>query len=510
MNRCLTWKRFHKWTGMIFSVIMLVFCISGIILNHREAFSDFDISRKFLPQSYHLDQYNNGIVKGTLKLNGDSLLAYGNCGIWLTDRDFRSFVDFNHGLPAGIDQRNIKNILRHTDGSLWCAAQFGIYKFIDGSWRKASLPYEGERISDITFNSDTTSVIVLTRSQIFSLDPINKTAFVHNLQSPGDGKQTYTLFKTFWMLHSGELFGVPGRIVVDIIAVIISFLCLTGIILFCIPYRIKWRKRHCKPVSRKTLQFFKLNFKWHDKVGYTTAILTILIAFTGMCLRPPLMIPLVLTKTSPLPYTAQDTDNYWRDKLRSIRWEKNTGRWLISTSEGFIVADEDFTGTPIRITKGVQPPVSPMGITVFEQLEKDEWLIGSFSGIYKWNPTKGKVTDFITGKEYNPDGHNYAAGAALVSGISRDLNIEPIAIFDYAKGIGSLPRMSPELTEQPMSLWNVALELHVGRCYTPFLGPFSELFVFTAGLLLTLILVSGIIIRTRKSNHNNLKSNEKS
>lgn len=50
----------------------------------------------------------------------------------------------------------------------------------------------------------------------------------------------------------------------------------------------------------------------------------------------------------------------------------------------------------------------------------------------------------------------------------------------------------------PMSLWNVALELHVGRCYSPFLGPLSDLFVFLSGLLITLVLLSGYIISHRR------------
>ena len=57
----------------------------------------------------------------------------------------------------------------------------------------------------------------------------------------------------------------------------------------------------------------------------------------------------------------------------------------------------------------------------------------------------------------------------------------------------------PELMkEQPMALWNFALELHVGRCYSPFIGPLSVLFVFLAGLLLTLTLISGYIIMNSK------------
>lgn len=508
MSYHITWKKFHKWAGLVLAVFLLVFSISGIILNHREFVSGVNVSRAILPQAYHLTQYNNGVVKGTLRLEDDSVLVYGNCGAWLTNQNFDHFTDYNNGFPSGIDRRNIKNIIRSNDGILWCATQFGVFRFVDDSWEKMTLPNDGERISDITFNSDSTSILALSRSKIFSINPNGNKITAHTLKGPEGVKRKYTLFKTFWMIHSGELFGMPGRIIVDIIAAIISFLCLTGILLFCLPYRIKWKK-HNRDCSTRTMRFFKWNFKWHDKVGYITVILTIVIVITGMCLRVPLMIPLVLTNTAPIPYTTQDSENYWQDKLRGLRWEDSIGKWLISTSEGFIIADKDFSNCPYRISHVNQPPVSPMGITVFEKLGNSEWLIGSFSGLYKWDLEEGNVTDFFTGKDFNHNEQNYATEPVLVSGVSRDLNLESITIFDYAKGNQSLPEMSQELRKQPMSLWNVALELHVGRCYTPFLGPFSTLFVFFSGLLFTLILISGIIIR-KKFKINNSKKNEKS
>ena len=61
-----TWKKYHRWFGLVLSVFMLVFCVSGIILNHREVFSGCEVSRKWLPASYHVKNFNNGVVKGTV------------------------------------------------------------------------------------------------------------------------------------------------------------------------------------------------------------------------------------------------------------------------------------------------------------------------------------------------------------------------------------------------------------------------------------------------------------
>lgn len=64
----------------------------------------------------------------------------------------------------------------------------------------------------------------------------------------------------------------------------------------------------------------------------------------------------------------------------------------------------------------------------------------------------------------------------------------------------------PEILEkQPMSLWNFALELHVGRMYSSLLGPVSGMFIFLSGLLSIMVLVSGLILHNRYKNkkHNN-------
>ena len=39
-----TWRKHHKWLGIGMSFFMLMFCVSGILLNHRSlmAFTDLD------------------------------------------------------------------------------------------------------------------------------------------------------------------------------------------------------------------------------------------------------------------------------------------------------------------------------------------------------------------------------------------------------------------------------------------------------------------------------------
>lgn len=539
-----TWKKYHRWLGLVLSVFMLVFCVSGIILNHRKVFSGCEVSRKWLPASYHIKNFNNGVMKGTVvkksaahslsSENCDSVLVYGCAGVFLTDSRLSTWQDFNAGLPESIDERNVRHVVKAKDGSLWCAALRDVYRYDENShrWKKVELPGNEERIMDVALAKDSMTVVALTRSRVFTIVPFvqygeivkigkssSETYRVESkiIPAPKKYEPKTTLFKLVWHLHSGEFFGLPGKLVVDAIALVLIVLSITGILLFILPYGIRRAKKLAAKARMKRLgKQFAWNMKWHNKIGYVTIVLTLWIAITGMCLRPPLMVPLVLSK---LPQAVGEDGNVWQDKLRAIRWDAVQGDWLVSTSEGFLRVDEDFSQAPKMLPDDECPKLSPMGVTVWESDGKGGWIVGSFRGIYRWNPVNhslNQILDYFTGKP-SEETSMIPISDNLVCGYSEDfLGGKPL-VFDFAKGVEDAKGQAVALCNDepkksrneesmsdlicetaPMSLWNVALELHVGRCYSPFLGPLSDLFVFLSGLLITLVLLSGYIISHRR------------
>ena len=539
-----TWKKYHRWLGLVLSVFMLVFCVSGIILNHREVFSGCEVSRKWLPASYYIKNFNNGVVKGTVvkksaahslsSENCDSVLVYGCAGVFLTDSRLSTWQDFNAGLPESIDERNVRHVVKAKDGSLWCAALRDVYRYDENShrWKKVELPGNEERIMDVALAKDSMTVVALTRSRVFTIVPFvqygeivkigkssSETYRVESkiIPAPKKYEPKTTLFKLVWHLHSGEFFGLPGKLVVDAIALVLIVLSITGILLFILPYGIRRAKKLAAKARMKRLgKQFAWNMKWHNKIGYVTIVLTLWIAITGMCLRPPLMVPLVLSK---LPQAVGEDGNVWQDKLRAIRWDAVQGDWLVSTSEGFLRVDEDFSQAPKMLPDDECPKLSPMGVTVWESDGKGGWIVGSFRGIYRWNPVNhslNQILNYFTGKP-SEETSMIPISDNLVWGYSEDfLGGKPL-VFDFAKGVEDAKGQAVALCNDepktsrneesmsdlicetaPMSLWNVALELHVGRCYSPFLGPLSDLFVFLSGLLITLVLLSGYIISHRR------------
>ena len=124
-------------------------------------------------------------------------------------------------------------------------------------------------------------------------------------------------------------------------------------------------------------------------------MLTLLIALTGWCLRPPVMIALVLNKMPSIPGTTLHSKNPWNDKLRVVRYDEKFGDWLLSTSDGFFSVNFQ-TGKLESISN--TPPVSVMGLNVLQQNKDGKWYCGSFSGLFVWDRVKGTTVDYSTGK----------------------------------------------------------------------------------------------------------------
>jgi hypothetical protein len=483
------WRKYHRYVGLIFSLFLIMFCISGVILNHRTAVSSIDVNRNLLPSSYKIQNYNNGIIKATLKYKKDSILCYGVGGCVVGDKNFQFFRTLNGGFDEGIDNKKVNGVIISKDSTYYSITQYNFYKLINDSWHKIPLRDNKERLSDLTLKGD--SIIILSRSKVFIFSPKDNKVTSLQLTPPTNYKNKTTLFKLVWLLHSGALFGTVGKVVVDLIAIIITLLCVGGIIHFFLPYSIKRKtKKNIECGGEKA--FMRNNLKLHRKVGLWTIVLTIFITLTGMSLRPPLMVPLVLNKINAIKSVATDSKNPFFDKLRAIRWDEGTNSWLISTSEGWYRART----LDSRLQKiDFSPYISPMGVNIFEKDSKDNWIIGSFAGIVRWNTKTNEIKDYFTNKDYVFTRNKRPVGNVMASGYSTDIEGKGDVIFTYDKGsLTPIPEMSKTLQKTPISLWNLALEVHTGRIYSFFLGQLNSMYVFLSGVIVILILVSGIII----------------
>jgi iron-regulated transmembrane protein len=465
-----TWRKYHKWIGIIITFFLVMFCLSGIILNHRQSFADINVSRAILPARYSFEQWNNGLLRGTLRYNDadkhNKVIIYGAAGVIQTDSAASKFTEYNQGLPSGADYRQIRGVVKTPKNDIFAASVMGLYKLGKNSqWQPVSLPLQenDELLTDIITHGDT--LIVLSRSHLYYAKTPYKTFTCLTLQSPNGYEGKVSLFRQIWLLHSGALFGTIGKLLVDGIGIILILLCVTGI----------WFWLRHKSTSVLV---------WHNKIGVYTFYITLFLAITGWALRPPLMILLAKNSTKPLPGTTLSSDNAWNDKLRMIRYDDQKHDWLISTSEGFFSL-KTLADKPTAIEYA--PPVSVMGQNVWQRINDNTWVVGSFDGLFLWNRDYNEVAPYDDIMAFNPSIPGTAPSEQMITGFSSDFkNKECIATYYLGSSFAKQPE---EFKNKPMSLWSLALEVHTGRIYAGALGSF--LFIFVAGILIIIVLVSG-------------------
>ena len=491
------WKWIHRWFSIVLGIILIFWAISGILLNHRDLISNIQISRDYLPASYRIHNWNNATVRSAYRVNDTSVIIYGNIGIWVCDPEFNHFEPFMEGLPKGIDPVRTMKVVGTESGKLFAATQSGLYERngLTGTWKQIDLQSHDSRVMDLYLKSD--SLIALSRSNVYIIKNFDDDKTVKSIQlkssTTDDGKAG--LFRTLWVIHSGELLGMAGKLMVDFLALALVFLIITGYIYFFFPGWIKRRKRKSLMVEKQQI-VTKFSIKWHNKAGLWLGGFLIITVFTGMFLRPPMLIMIANARVAKIPFSILDDPNSWHDKLRVIAYDSAQSQWLLGTNEGIYTIDNQFSESP-KILENL-PPLSVMGINVFEALSDGYFLVGSFNGLFLWHPERGEIIDFISGQTPVKKSHTGSPiGEHLISGLIR--MGDKFLIFDYNKGLitNNLP-MPDKIRATPMPLWNFALEVHTARIFEPFIGAFYLLIIPLLGLMTLLILVSGFIIYLRK------------
>ncbi len=491
-------KFIHRWFGVVAAFFMLMFALSGIVLNHRDLVSTLSISRNCLPNDYRFQNWNLAAVKGATHLSPDSILVYGNIGVWLTDSIFSRFTDFNKGIRKGIDNRKVFHIVKTRKGNTYAAMLSGLYHFNGQEWIKINLGHKEKQIRAIETIGDT--LMVLTRSSVYiGFDnPNNPQLTRHFLPRPQGYQARTSLFRALWLLHSGEMFGPAGIVLVDLMGVILAFLSITGFIWFFTPRLIKRLKNRLR-AKRAAVKANRFSIKWHNLLGIWAALFLLVSAVTGAFLRPPLLIAIVQSSIPNIKGTVLDNENPWYDKLRDFRYNHATGNLLISTSDGFFISNKLLSDSLTKVK--TQPPVSVMGINVFEQTDSAIFLVGSFSGIFRWNIEEETIFDFITNQPVaSARGMARPFGNMAVAGYIGTPN-EGSYIFSYDTGVIShhredaFPAMPKYIKDQsPLSLWNLALEIHVARIYSIVFGKYSILLIPLMALMLFSMVTSGVFL----------------
>jgi hypothetical protein len=488
-----TFRKLHKWPGIIITIFAIHFAFSGIIMNHRSLFSGVDVSRKWMPRSYEYQNWNQAAVRGGIGVGEDSLLFFGNIGVWMKTN--QGYIDYNQGFPKGMDNRKINQLIKYKE-KLIAATQFGLFqRSIAGKeWQSIATPASEQRLVDLFIRKDT--LMILSRNNLMKSRDLKHFETII-LPAPLGYTRSAGLFNTLWELHSGELFGSIGKLLVDLLGFVTILLSVTGLLHFFLPKLIK-RKKRVTGSSGNLPATFRLNLRWHNVVGYLFVLFLVVNTIAGLFLRPPLLIPIVNTRVGIIPGTHLDNNNPWNDKIRRGIWNEKLNIYIISTADGFYAANETLTRPMLRFDS--QPPVSLMGCNVLEPIDSTKYLVGSFSGMYVWDARSGEVSDFFTGQNYEvPKGMSRPVSDNMVAGYIHD-NRTSQWIFDYKDGIEPIENaikweMPGEVKDKsPISLWNLALEIHTGRILEQFIGVLYLLYIPIAGICVLMVLISGFFV----------------
>lgn len=507
-NKKSIWKKLHRWPGLIISFILLYYGITGIFMNHRELFSGTDLKRDILPEEYSYNNWNNASLKGNLIINNDSILIWGTIGVWSTDSSFTTFLPLNAGFPKGTDNRRIADLHRTADGDMYAATLFGLYGWDNAtnSWKKIAGDKNDKRFTGIESRGDT--LYALSRSMLYTgiSEGVSTLFTASELEAPEGYISRTGLFETIWQFHSGEIFGLPGKLFVDLLGLVTIFLSVTGIIYFFFPGLIKSRmKRNRKAERLASVSIWSL--KWHNKAGEWFFVFLILLYFSGIFLRPPLLIAIAEAKVKPVKFSHLDQPNPWYDKLRDLVYDHERNLFMLSTLDGMYIM-KDPSSRPEACV--IQPPVSVMGINVFEPLGDGSYLIGSFSGIFLWHPDQPQIYDYARRTLWQGEPAGRPVGEFKVSGMITDIQGRRY-MADYDLGLiplrhdSILPGMPDNILEASgISLWSVALEIHTGRIFSFLIGSFYILIVPLAGLTGVTVVTAGYLL-WRKKYRNPLK-----
>jgi hypothetical protein len=484
----------HRWLGLLLVPVVVLYAISGLLLNHRRAIARLDVPRSWLPIELKLSNWNQGVIKDAVVLSEGERLVYGSAGIWRTPVDFSSFTAFNQGLPAGADRRNIERVFRTTDGALFAGTRYGLFRFSEAhnQWEPVALPDRKAHVIDLAQKGD--ALYVLTRSELFvSSLPLAEGFRAVALEHPVDWDGRVPLMRLLWDLHDGSLFGGVGRLSVDLLAIVVLLLAGTSLILFCGPAWMRWRKKKGAGAQIKTAAAIRWSRKWHRRTGLYMTFFLLVSVIAGMFLRPPLLIAILRKRVTAWPGTALHNAGPWHDRLRRLLYDESQDAFMISTADGFYLFDGQFERPPHKPAK--TPPVSVMGVKVFQCYRPGMYLVGSFNGLYVWCPEMDFVLDWISKTPPNSRSMRSPFGAFMVAGYLRDGDRD--FVFDYRTGLLplhpniTLPAMPVAVRSSPLPLWNLALEIHTGRLYSFLPNPVKMLWIGISGQLFLILLLSG-------------------
>ena len=476
--------------------------VSGVLMNHPYLISGISVPGWLVPEQYHIENWNRSALTKVLYSSKEKnrLFGCGKLGIWESRDGGINFHSYMSGYPGSAYYRKTNDIYLLKNDSiqyLFAAADGGFYynNTENDKWNKIELGENTEKVKRILYVKG--RIIVFTESNVYRSDSSYLNFQKVDLQK-ADAHRQVSLIDLFFHLHDGEIWGLPGKLLFDLVGVVIFFLSLSAFYVWYFPKIIRRKRRKKIPFSRKEKKFYRIFFKYHLKLGIWAAAITIIIAVTGLFMRPPMLVLLLNGSIDAEYYPGFLPDNIWEEQIQNALYDPVEDRILIAAKDGIYSGKADFSEPFTKYRINV--PVFVMGATVFDNYGEHGYMIGSFSGLFYQDKYHINSVDLITGIEVNSLS-NVRPSPVMVTGYFQTPSGEEF-ISAYNQGLMHADNvhlngrfnMPIELKENfRMSLWNYLFEIHNGRFFSGILGQFYILIVPLGALLFLIIILSGII-----------------
>jgi len=506
-------KAIHKYTGLVFLLYFLFIGITGVLINHPSLLRGITVPSALLPDAYRYTDWNRMALREAVfsKTDPDTLYLAGKAGVFRSFDGGKTFAGMLDGLPTGAWNRDARALLlleRNNTDLLIAGTRSGLY-FCDpdeGIWQGTeNKNLQQHEIIDLVLADNLIYAFTEYDGYVASADKDVPHFKKVNLSSVEPAPDRVAMFRFLLKLHDGSILGLPGKLFVDGVGLFLLFLSVSALYIWYVPWSRKKVRFRSKP------RYFQFFHKYHLKFGIYSALFLVIIALTGIFIRPPFLLSIIKVQVPAWLYPNPGSVD-WHAKIQKAVYLQDEDALLLATKNGFFKSPADLS-KPFE-KQSIKVPVHGMGAFVLEPLRNSRLLIGSFSGIYVWDIQKKLGLDMngkllpSTGRKRGVRGGGMAVGAAVLNG-------EPLFWADYRKGVQMLENsklsdlpMLKDIENTGMSLWHFLFECHNGRIFRGILGEYTWLFVPLGGIILLLSALTGsydwlfrkVLVRNRGRN----------
>ena len=494
-------RKVHRYLGIFIALVMLYVSISGILLNHPELLKNINAPIWLLPGHMRVKNWSRGAILAGIQLENGDYLTGGKIGILRFNSKGKLMGEENQGLPKYLYKKHV-NVLYYFRllDRYYAGTVSGLFyrSGSESTWTKDQQVHEDVKaIFEVDGN-----LHVISASNAFRFESGNFEQIPFTRQ--GETKVQIPLVSYFFDLHSGRVLGLPGRFLMDIGGLALLSLALTGLYMWIIPRRL--RTSLGKRVKKSLLRYHHLHYR---KIGALLLIPALILPITGLFMQPPFIILLVGRAVAGRLHVNPPEPGGWNGAVERAVLSEDGEKLLVIAGLKIYEGKSDFSESFKPLEAVV--PVHPMGATYIGELNEKDFLIGSFSGLLRWEPVEGGYYDYFTDELVTRPRVRIPKDSYQVNGIMEF--DEHRVVIDYHNGIFELAEdrssgnPSSELFGEPIfempeeyrkrstfSLWHYLFEVHNGRIWRGMIGGFYIFHTMVVAISAIVIMWTGLQI----------------